>query len=194
MARPVLSLITICLLITSNRSIVGRLHYYQKLKDDAAIGLSLVRQQHYDNAIEKLQEVLEVKPNDPDALTYLATAKLYKSRNFIEAEKSFEEAFRAGGGAAFWVNHSHEKLANSEMADYCHGWLHLRKNKIEFVPENSDHSFSLGPYEITEVKQNRLAKSLFHLQYDKKTLNFKPRTGDESEVLLILILYKKFVQ
>src|SRR6266700_3678172 len=80
----------------------------QDTKENAAIGLSLIKQQHYDNAIDKLEQILEIKPNDPQALTYLATANLYKDRNFTKSEKSFEQAFKAGGGATFWVSHSHE--------------------------------------------------------------------------------------
>jgi len=154
--------------------------------------LELIRQQRYNDAINRLEQILEVQPAQPQALTYLATAQMYSDRDFLKAQKSFEEAFRMGGGATFFVNHSHEKLAGNEIVDYCRGWLHLRKEGIEFVPSEGEHGFSLAYSKIVECKQNRWSKSFFHLKFGEKNQNFRGRTGDESEVLLIVALYKKF--
>lgn len=62
--------------------------------------LDLIYRQRYDDAITKLKEVLERDPKNPEALTYTATANLYLHRNFTTALEDFQDAFKAGGGAA----------------------------------------------------------------------------------------------
>ena len=156
--------------------------------------LDLIRQQRYNDAINKLEQLLEAEPGQAKAVGYLGTAHLYGDRDFARAQKLFEESFRAGGGATFWVSHSHEKLTSGEMADYCRGWLHLGKGEVEFAPDNSEHAFRLRDSDIREFKQNRLSRVVFHIQVEKKTYNFRPRSGDEREVWLILALYKKFAR
>ncbi len=151
----------------------------------------LIRQQRYNDAITRLEQALEARPSQPDALTFMGAAVLYSERDFVKAQKLFEQAFQAGGGAAFWVSHSHETFGSDELADYCRGWLFLRKDEVEFAPENSEHGFRRPLAAIKEFKQNRFRR-LFHIKDEDKTYNFRPRTGDENEVLLILILAKKF--
>lgn len=166
----------------------------QKPDSPAAPALDLIRLQRYNDAINRLEQILEARPTEPDALTYLATAQMYADKDFLKAQKSFEEAFRAGGGAAFFVNHSHEKMSGSEMAEYCRGWLHLRKEGVRFTPAEGEHGFSLPYTNISEVGRNRWSKSLFHIKYGEKNQNFRGRTGDESEALLVVALYKKFAR
>jgi hypothetical protein len=153
----------------------------------------LIRQARYDAAITKLEQVLEVEPNQPDALMYMATAHLYSERDFLKANEGFEKSFQAGGGAAFWVSHSHETtLSTGDLTDYCRGWLYLRKGEVEFIPEDGEHGFRLSYSDIKEFKQNRSAPSMFHIKDGKKNYNFRPRTEDKSEVWLILALSQKF--
>jgi len=158
---------------------------------EVAQAKELIRQQHYNDAITRLEQTLEERPADPLALTFMGTAVLYSEHNFSKAQKLFEQSFQSGGGAAFWVSHSHETLGSDELADYCRGWLFLRKGEVEFVPENSEHGFRLSLADLKEFKQNRFRR-LFHIKDGDKTYNFRPRTGDENEVLLVLILAKKF--
>jgi tetratricopeptide (TPR) repeat protein len=160
--------------------------------DRLAAALELMAQQRYNAAISKLEEVLETSPKDARAIGYLGTAQLYARRDFTKAQKLLEEALGVGGDAAFWVNHSHEKLTSGEMTEYCRGWLHVRKGEVEFAPADKEHAFRLTSSEIKEFKQNRMSKTLFHIQADKKTYNFRPRTGDEREVWLIIALFNKY--
>jgi tetratricopeptide (TPR) repeat protein len=159
---------------------------------DAA--LNLIRLQRYNDAINRLEQVLETRPTDPEALTLLATAQMYLDKDFLKAQKSFEAAFQAGGGASFFVSHSHEKIGGNDLVDYCRGWLHLRKSGVRFVPSEGEHGFDQPYSSISEVQRNRFAKTLFHIKYAEKSQNFRGRTGDESEALLIVALCKKFAR
>ncbi len=154
--------------------------------------LNLIYGQKYDDAITRLEEVLERDPKNAEALTYLATANLYLHRNFTTALKDFNEAFRAGGGAVFVVTHSHEKFNTDYVADYCRGWLYLRKDGIEFVPVEGTHAFKLTYGQIEEFKINRLSKRAFHIKFNKKSQNFYTRSNTEFEPLLIIALHKSF--
>ncbi|HKP86386.1 MAG TPA: hypothetical protein VJZ26_09830 [Blastocatellia bacterium] len=158
---------------------------------EVAAARDMIAERHYDNAITKLERALEANPNQPDALMFMGAAVLYGEKDVLKAKKLFEQSFQAGGGAALWVSHSHEKLGTDELADYCRGWLYLRKGEVQFVPADGDHGFRLSYSEIKEFKQNRLSK-LFHIKDSNKTFNFRPRSGDEGEVLLTLALYRKF--
>jgi hypothetical protein len=152
----------------------------------------LIVQQHYDEAVSKLEPLLEASPEDPEALTCLATARLYADRDYVKAEEMFKHALRAGGGGAFIVNHSHESMMSGEdTTDYCRGWLYLRRDGVEFVPEEGDHGFRIPYADVTEFKQNR-HKSFFHIKHGGSNQNFRPRSGAELETLLILALFKKF--
>jgi Flp pilus assembly protein TadD len=68
------------------------------------IAARMIFQGRYNEAIGKLEQVLETAPQQPEAMTYLATAQLYLEGDFLKAQKRFEEAYRAGGGASFLVN------------------------------------------------------------------------------------------
>ena len=154
--------------------------------------LNLIYGQKYDDAITRLEEVLERDPKNAEALTYMATANLYLHRNFTTALEDFNEAFRAGGGAVFVVTHSHEKFNTDYVADYCRGWLYLRKDGIEFVPIEGTHAFKLTYGQIEEFKINRLSKRAFHIKFNKKSQNFYTRSNTEFEPLLIIALHKSF--
>lgn len=156
--------------------------------------IELIYRQKYDDAITRLEEVLEREPKNSEALTYLATANLYLHGNFTTALEDFNEAFNAGGGASFVVTHSHEKFNTDYVADYCRGWLHLRKDGIEFVPLEGTHGFKLAFGQVEELKINRLSKRAFHIKYDKKSQNFYTRSNSEFEPLLIIALYKSFTR
>jgi tetratricopeptide (TPR) repeat protein len=158
----------------------------------AAAGLDLIRRQRYDEAITCLEQTLESHPKNSDALSYLATAHLYQSLDFMKARADFEAAFNAGGGATFYVTHSHEKISTDDIVDYCRGWLHLRQDGVEFAPAEGTHGFKLKYSEIEEFKQNHLSKAIFHIKTDGKSQNFRGRTSRELETLLIVALYKKF--
>jgi tetratricopeptide (TPR) repeat protein len=152
----------------------------------------LIQQLRYNDAINKLEQYLETSPEDGEALAYFGAANLYADREFLKAQERFEHSFRAGGGASFFIFHSHESsMSGEDITDYCRGWLHLRHNRIEFVPEEGEHGFSATYAELTEFKQNRL-KTFFHIKRGSVNQNFRPRAGDERETLLILALYKKF--
>ena len=160
----------------------------------AAVALDLIRRQQYDSAITRLERILEAQPNNGEALTYLATANLYHDLDFTKAKKEFDEAFKAGGGATFFVTHSHEKISTDDIVNYCRGWLHFRKENVEFVPSEGSHGFKLSYAEINEFKQNRFSKTVFHIKVGDKNQNFRGRTANELEPLLILAVYKSFTR
>ena len=156
--------------------------------------LDLIYRQKYDDAITRLEEILEKDPKNPQALTYMATANLYLHQNFTTALEDFKEAFKAGGGATFFVTHSHEKFNTDYVADYCRGWLHLRKDGIEFVPSDGTHGFKISYSEVEEFKVNRLSKRAFHIKFNQKSQNFYTRSNTEFEPLLIIALHKSFTR
>jgi tetratricopeptide (TPR) repeat protein len=151
----------------------------------------MIKQQKYNDAISLLEQILEQRPESADALSLLATSYMYTTHDFLKTLTRFQDAFKSGGYALFWVSHSHEKLGTSELADYCRGWLYLRANEVEFAPEKSDHGFRLSYSQIQEVAQNKVSKRLFHIKDSTRTYNFRPRSGEESEVMLVVALYKK---
>jgi len=156
--------------------------------------LDLIHRQKYDDAITKLEEVLERDPKNAEALTYMATANLYLHLNFTTALEDFKAAFSAGGGATFFVTHSHEKFNTDYVADYCRGWLHLRKDGIEFIPSEGSHGFKISYGEVEEFKVNRLSKRAFHIKFNQKSQNFYTRSNTEFEPLLIIALHKSFTR
>ncbi len=156
--------------------------------------LDLIYRQKYNEAITRLEQILERTPANGEALTYMATATLYHDLNFTKAKKEFEEALRAGGGATFFVTHSHEKFNTDDVVDYCRGWLHLRMDGVEFVPAEGSHGFKVKYNEVEEFKINRLSKSTFHIKVGGKSQNFRGRTKSELEPLLIIALYKSFTR
>jgi len=164
----------------------------QAPKSPTNVALDLIRRQQYNDAITRLELVLETNPQNPDALTYLATAHLYHDLDFSKAKRDFEEALKAGGGATFFVTHSHEKISTDDIVDYCRGWLHLRRDSVEFLPTEGAHGFKLKYAEITEFKQNRFSKTVFHIKVGEKNQNFRGRSANELESLLILALYRSF--
>lgn len=163
-----------------------------------SLARAMVRNYRYDDALVKLQEALEQTPDDAEALSLVGTVYLYRDKDFLKAKKQFEESYRRGGRATFWVNHSHEKLGSSEMSDYCRGWLLLGKAGVQFAPEASDHGFQATYAQVKEFKPNRLRRAFFHISFpiggEGKNYNFQPRTKDEGEVLLILAMYKAFTR
>lgn len=156
--------------------------------------LDLIYRQKYDEAITQLEQVLEREPRNSEALTYMATANMYQGRDFFRARREFEEAFKAGGGATFFVTHSHEALTTSDVVDYCRGWLHLRKAGVEFAPIEGTHGFKLQFNEVMEFKRNRLSKRAFHIKIGGKNQNFRGRSNTELESLLITALYQSFTR
>jgi hypothetical protein len=155
--------------------------------------LTLIQSQKYDEAITQLEQVLEREPANSEALTYMATANLYRSRNFFQAQTEFKAAFNAGGGATFFVTHSHEVFTTSDVVDYCRGWLHLRKNSVQFSPTEGGHGFKLQVNQISEFAINRLSKKAFHIKAQGgKSQNFRGRSNTDLEPLLIVGLYKNF--
>lgn len=165
--------------------------FQDPLTGRVASARELIKNQKYDDAINILEQVIEQRPEHAEALSLLATSHMYSTRNFVESLKRFEYALKVGGFAVFWVSHSHERLGTSELADYCRGWLYVRADEIEFAPENSDHGFRLVYSQVMEIAQNKLAKRLFHIKDSSRTYNFRPRSGEESEVMLVVALYKK---
>lgn len=155
---------------------------------------SLIYRQRYDEAITRLEQVLEAEPANSEALTYMATVNLYRNLQFLESQAEFQNAYKAGGGATFIVNHSHERFNTDDVVDYCRGWLHLRKNSIEFVPVESSHGFKIEFNQVEEFKRNKLSKKAFHIKFSGKSQNFRGRSNTESEPLLIIALYKSFAK
>lgn len=156
--------------------------------------LDLIYRQKYNEAITRLEQVLERNPRNGEALTYLATASLYEELNFTKAQSDFKEAFKAGGGATFFVTHSHEKFSTGDVVDYCRGWLHLRTDGVEFVPIEGSHGFKFRYSEVEEFKTNRLSKKVFHIRVGEKNQNFRGRSNSEVEPLLIIALYRSFAR
>jgi len=156
--------------------------------------LDLLYRQKYNEAITQLERVLEKNSANGDALTYMATANLYRELNFMKAMKEFETAFKFGGGATFFVSHSHERFSTGDVVDYCRGWLHLRAGGVDFVAIDGTHSFKSTYNEVQEFKTNRLSKRVFHIKVGEKNQNFRGRSNSESEPLLIIALYKKFAR
>lgn len=154
--------------------------------------LDLILRHKYNDAITRLEEMLEREPANGEALTYMATAKLYQDQAFLKAQKEFEEAFKAGGGATFYVTHSHESLNTDDVVDTCRGWLHLRRDSIEFVPNEGSHGFKIRSNDVQEIKRNRLSKKAFHVKIGGRNQNFRGRSNTELEPLLIIALYKSF--
>ncbi len=154
----------------------------------------LIQQSRYDQATNKLEVILEAEPNQPDALMFTGTIYLYHELDHLKAMKWFEMSLKLGGRAAFLVQHSHESLGGSQLADYCRGWLILRGKEIEFTPDNGTHGFSVSRSELQEFKQNRRLQSMFHIRLKDDNFNFRPSTGQEDEVLLIVAMYKKLSQ
>ena len=159
---------------------------------DLSVARELLRQQRYDAALATLEEFLEASPRHAEALSLMGTTHLYRRRDFLKAKSLFEESFRKGGGATFWVHHSHEKFGDALLADYCRGWLYFDKNGMTFTTDFAGHSFELKYSAVKEIKQNRLVPSHFHVKDGARNFNFSPRTGDEGEVWLIVAMYKKF--
>jgi tetratricopeptide (TPR) repeat protein len=156
--------------------------------------LDLIYRQKYDNAITRLEEILEEDPRNGEALTLKATANLYQTRDFFKAQNEFEEAYKAGGGATFFVTHSHEVFTTGDVVDYCRGWLHLRKDVVEFAPTEGMHGFKLKFSDVEEFKRNRFSKTAFHVKADGKSYNFLGRSNNEFESLLIVALYNNFTR
>ena len=165
----------------------------RKVSPEVAAASTAIVNARYDQAIDKLEQVLVATPNDPEALTFLATARAYKERDYLKAKQYFEDAINKGGGASFVVSHSHEISAMSvgDPSDYCRGWLHLHKGEARFVADNGEHSVIIPFSDVMEFKQNRMPK-LFHIKFGKdKNYNFSPRSRDESESVLIVVMYQK---
>jgi hypothetical protein len=164
----------------------------QQTVSSSTVALDLIHRQKYDEAITQLEQVLEREPGNSEALTYMVTANLYRSRNFFKAKDEFREAFKAGGGATFFVTHSHEMFTTSDVVDYCRGWLHLRKDSVEFSPIDGSHGFKIQVTQVTEFAVNKLSKKAFHIKAGGKTQNFRGRSNTDLEPLLIVALYKSF--
>lgn len=156
--------------------------------------LDLIYRQKYNEAITKLERVLENNPADSDALTYMATANFYFDHDFSKARRDFDKAFKAGGGATFFVTHSHERFSTGDVVEYCRGWLHLRADGVEFVPIEGTHGFKSKYNEVEEIKINRLSKKFFHIRVGEKSQNFRGRSNTDVEPLLIVALYKSFTR
>lgn len=154
--------------------------------------LDLIKGRRYDDAITPLEQVLERDPENGEALTYLATVNMYLTGDFFKARDDFKVAFKAGGGATFFVNHVHDKVEAGDIVDYCRGWLHLRKNSIEFVSLEGNHGFKLQSSDITESAINKSSKRTCHFKTGGKNQNFRGRSNTELEPLLIVALYKSF--
>ena len=189
--RYFLALLGLVLLLSSPR-VATRSFKQGGAQLSASSALDLIYRQKYDNAINQLEQILEAEPRNAEALTYVATANLYQTRDFAKAQNAFEAAFTAGGGATFFVNHSHESLTTSDVVDYCRGWLHLRRGTVEFAPVEGNHGFKLNFGQVQEFKRNRLTKKIFHIKFGEKNQNFRGRTNTDIEALLIVALYNNF--
>lgn len=166
----------------------------QNAQLSTSTALNLIYRQKYNDALNQLEQILETEPRNAEALTYVATANLYQTLDFGRAQREFEMAFKAGGGATFFVNHSHEAMTTADVVDYCRGWLHLRRNTIEFVPIEGAHGFKLTFSDVQEFKRNRISKKAFHIKIGEKNQNFRGRSNSDVEALLIVALYNNFAR
>jgi len=192
--RPIpIALLLFCLLLPGIRA-MSAVHQAPRERAESTRILDLLYRQKYNEAITRLERVLERNPVDADALTYMATANLYLELNFLKSMKEFDTAFKAGGGATLFVTHSHERFSTGDVVDYCRGWLHLRSDALEFVPIDGNHGFKSRYQEVEELKTNRLSKKVFHIRVGEKNQNFRGRSNSEGEPLLIIALYKSFAR
>jgi hypothetical protein len=190
-----LTAISISVGLTALLLYATRIHGNQQTVSSSPVApavLDLIKSQKYNEAITQLEQILEREPANSEALTYMATANLYRNRDFFKAQTDFQEAFKAGGGATFFVTHSHEMLTTSDVVDYCRGWLHLRKNSVEFSPTEGSHGFKVEVNRVTEFAVNKLSKKAFHIKAGGKSQNFRGRSNTDLEPLLIVALYKNF--
>ena len=187
-------IITIAMLLSSLSLIGVRATAQTSGQSPTDAVLKLIDRQSYNDAIARLEEILERDPRNAEALTYMATANLYQRRDFSKALEEFKQAFKAGGGATFFVAHSHEKVTTADVVDYCRGWLHLRKDGVEFVPSEGTHGFKCRYSDVEEFERNKLSKKVFHIKCGGKTQNFRGRSNTDLEPLLIVALYKSFTQ
>ena len=68
-------------------------HANQQTGSSATVGpavLDLIKNQKYDDAITRLEQILEREPGNSEALTYMATANLYRNRDFFKAQTEFK--------------------------------------------------------------------------------------------------------
>lgn len=173
-----------------------------QLPPSVAMAAGMIKDERYDDAINKLEQLLATKPNDPEALTLLATARIYKDRDYLKGKELFEAAIKQGGGASFFVGHSHEVTVMSvgDPSNYCRGWLHLRKGTLSFVPDSSTHSIELAAADIKEFGRHGIHKKLVHVETKKDKdgkdhkFNFAPRSRLESETLLIIVMHQKLAR
>lgn len=158
--------------------------------------LELIRKQRYNEAINALEQLLEVNPDNTEAIAYMGAAQLYSQLRIENAQKYYEKSLQSGGEAIFWVTYTKETLFGGNIEDDSRGWLHLRKGEIIFSPVEGDslEPVRFSPSQIKEIKQNRTSKRMFHIKSGDKTYNFRPRSGTEEETLLIIIFYQKYVQ
>ena len=166
----------------------------QNAQLSTSTALNLIYRQKYNDALNQLEQILETEPRNTEALTYVATANLYQTLDFGRAQREFEIAFKAGGGATFFVNHSHESMTTADVVDYCRGWLHLRRNTVEFVPIEGAHGFKLNFSDVQEFKRNRISKKAFHIKIGERNQNFRGRSNSDVEALLIVALYNNFAR
>jgi|GEM_PF-2109828 len=190
----ILLALSTALLLSSLPTRVHSCHQSSGQSLTTAAALNLIYRQKYNDAITWLEEIREREPGNIEAQTLMATANLYQSLDYGKAQKDFEEAFKAGGGATFFVSHSHELVNSDDVVDYCRGWLHLRRDSIEYVPIDGTHGFKVTFSQVEEFKRNRLTKRLFHIKFAGKSQNFRGRSNTETEALLIVALYNRFTR
>jgi len=148
--RTCFTLFMLLVSLFSNSMVIGQTNI------SPSTALDLIRKQRYDDAINVLEQILEVNANNTEAIAYMGAAQSYSQLRIENAQKFYEKSLQSGGQAIFWVNYTKETLFGGNIEDDSRGWLRLRKGEIEFSPVdgNSIEPLRFSPSQIKEIKQN----------------------------------------
>lgn len=160
---------------------------YDEMTDKAVAALGA--NNHY-QAINLLQQAINIDSSKPQAYGYLGFAQLYGSHDALAAERSMRAAIERGGGAPFRVYHDHDGFFKT----FCQGSLFVSRTTVTFKADDGNHTFEASRGDIKEAKSNGFVGSqygAFHLKVivgsGKPTnYNFAPATRQKSEANLII--------
>jgi hypothetical protein len=160
---------------------------YDELTDKA---VAAIQANNSYNAINFLQQAINIDSTKPQAYGLLGYAQLYGSHDILSAERSMRAAIQRGGGAPFRVYHDHDGFFNS----WCQGSLFVTKSNVTYKADDGNHTFEASRGDIKEAKINGFVGSqfgAFHLRVGAgkgNNYNFAPATRQKNESNLIVSL------
>ncbi|HJZ67841.1 MAG TPA: hypothetical protein VKF81_06960, partial [Blastocatellia bacterium] len=160
---------------------------YDELTDKA---VAAIQANNSYNAINYLQQAINIDSSKPQAYGLLGYAQLYGNRDILSAERSMRAAIQRGGGAPFRVYHDHDGFFNS----WCQGSLFVTKSNVTYKADDGNHTFEASRGDIKEAKINGFVGSqfgAFHLRVGAgkgTNYNFAPATRQKNESNLIITL------